>query len=81
MARAPSQLFGATRHGASDIGDARGTLRCEARVANDKAAVSIAMPLPVFEPTISLQQDLPAAHRVNMGNPHGVIFVATARPG
>ena len=58
-----------------------GTLRCEARVADDKAAVSIAMPLPVFEPTISLHKDLPAAHRVNMGNPHGVIFVATGTAG
>ena len=58
-----------------------GTLHCEAQVADNKAAVSIAMPLPVFEPTISLHKDLPAAHRVNMGNPHGVIFVANGSAG
>lgn len=58
-----------------------GTLAAQAQVSGDRAEVSIAMPLPLFEPVISLHKDLPDAHRVNMGNPHGVIFVTTGTAG
>ena len=58
-----------------------GSLAAQAQVSGDKAEVSIAMPLPLFEPAISLHKDLPDAARVNMGNPHGVIFVATGTAG
>ena len=58
-----------------------GTLEAQAQVNGDRAEVSIAMPLPLFEPAISLHKDLPDAQRVNMGNPHGVIFVATGTAG
>ena len=58
-----------------------GTLNCRAQVSGDKAEVSIDMPLPIFEPAISLHKDLPDAQRVNMGNPHGVIFIITGTAG
>lgn len=58
-----------------------GTLSYDAQVSGDSATANIAMPLPIFEPTISLHKDLPEAQRVNMGNPHGVIFVATGTAG
>ena len=58
-----------------------GALNCRARVNGDKADVSIDMPLPLFEPAMSLHKDLPEAQCVNMGNPHGVIFVTTGTAG
>ena len=58
-----------------------GTLAAQAQANSDRAEVSIAMPLPLFEPAISLHKDLPDAQRVNMGNPHGVIFVETGTAG
>ena len=58
-----------------------GILDYDAQLNADTANVAIAMPLPIFEPSLSLHKDLPDAARVNMGNPHGVIFVATGMAG
>ena len=58
-----------------------GALAAQAQVSGDRADVTIAMPLPIFEPALSLHKDLPDAARVNMGNPHGVIFVETGTAG
>lgn len=58
-----------------------GMLRCDAQLTGDTAAVTITMPLPIFEAAISLHTDLPDALRVNMGNPHAVIFVETGTAG
>ena len=71
------------RHGLSraTLETLGGRLGCEARLTGDLAAVSIAMPLPLFEPTLTLHKDLPDAHRVNMGNPHAVIFVTAGTAG
>ncbi len=71
------------RHGLthSTLETLGGTLACTTTLDGDAAGVSIAMPLPIFEPNMSLHKDLPVAQRVNMGNPHGVIFVAAGTAG
>ncbi len=52
-----------------------GTLQCSTQLDADAAQVSIHMPLPVFGTPLALRADLPEALPVNMGNPHGVLFV------
>ena len=66
------------RHGRAQgrLATLGGTLACTTVPDGDAAVVSIAMPLPQFAPTLSLHADLPPAQRVNMGNPHAVIFVS-----
>ena len=54
-----------------------GTLAC----TSEGARVSVAMPLPIFDTSVSLHKDLPDAHRVDMGNPHAVIFVERGTAG
>lgn len=54
-----------------------GVLACRA----DGHTVSIDMPLPRFEPPRAVHADLPDALPVDMGNPHGVIFVEAGTAG
>ena len=58
-----------------------GTLKTVSVVDGNAATVRVDMPLPIFDDAVSLHTDLPDALRVNMGNPHGVIFVATGTAG
>ncbi len=52
-----------------------GTLACQTQLQDNHAHVRIEMPAPQLDTPIELHSDLPPAFRVNIGNPHAVIFV------
>lgn len=58
-----------------------GFLACRSVLDGDMAQVTINMPLPHFGTPTCLHEALPDALPVNMGNPHGVIFVETGTAG
>lgn len=58
-----------------------GLLACRSVLDAHMAQVTIDMPLPQFGTPESLHAALPDALPVNMGNPHGVIFVETGTAG
>ena len=71
------------RHGqaAPTIETLGGTLACQSQVNGDRATTAVAMPLPQIGAPLSLHQNLPEALPVNVGNPHGVIFIEAGTAG
>ena len=76
-ARAVAAFIG--QDGAQNV--ALETLGGALRATREGAQVRIAMPLPLIGPPRQLHADLPDAVPVDMGNPHGVIFVETGTAG
>ena len=76
-ARAVASFLAREGHPQVTLETLGGTLQCSTQLDADMAQVSIQMPLPIFGAPETLRADLPDAVPVNMGNPHGVLFVDT----
>lgn len=83
--RAVAAYMARLGHSACLIDTLGGALACNSQsnghYATDAHNVQVAMPLPKIGAAMSLHQDLPDALPVDVGNPHGVIFVATGTAG
>ncbi|MBL6641717.1 MAG: diaminopimelate epimerase [PS1 clade bacterium] len=83
--RAVAAYMARLGHSACLIDTLGGALACNSQSNGHYATaahnVQVAMPLPKIGAAMSLHQDLPDALPVDVGNPHGVIFVATGTAG
>jgi diaminopimelate epimerase len=83
--RAVAAYMAQRGHSACLIDTLGGALACNSQSNGHDATathnVQVAMPLPKIGAAMSLHQDLPDALPVDVGNPHGVIFVATGTAG
>ena len=79
--RAVAAFMARLGHSACRIETLGGDLTCQSQTNGDAATAEVAMPLPQIGAAMSLHQNLPDALPVNVGNPHGVIFVETGTAG